>query len=148
MRAHHAHRRDSSLRRLSVINRWLLAASVTVTAVLTDVVAHAFPSKSSTHKSTGSTKTRSKQDRRSAHPVKHTSSGAPKSLSPPAEAPHPAPEPSTPSESAQSEESARAATPEQSAPASEAAKQEPEPAPAPEPASAEEAPAPVVSGGS
>ncbi len=148
MRAHHAHRRDSSLRKLSVINRWLLAASVTLTAVLTDVAAHAFPNKSSTRKSTDLTKTRSKQHRRSAHAARHNSSSAPKLLNPPAEAPHAAPEPSKAPESAPSEEPRRTATPEQSAPASEAAKQEPGPAPAPEPAPAEEAPAPVVSGGS
>ena len=47
MRSHSTHARDSSLRRLSVVNRWLIAASVTLTGVLTDVAAHAFPGKRS-----------------------------------------------------------------------------------------------------
>ena len=43
MRRHATHARDSSLRRLSRVNRWLLAGSLTLTGVLTEVVAHAFP---------------------------------------------------------------------------------------------------------
>ena len=48
MRLHSTHTRDSSLRKLSVLNRWLIAGSVTLTGVLTDVAAHAFPGKKST----------------------------------------------------------------------------------------------------
>ena len=49
MRLHSTHTRDSSLRKLSVINRWMIAASVTLTGVLTDVAANAFPSKKAGH---------------------------------------------------------------------------------------------------
>ena len=37
--------RDAALRRLTRVNRWLIAASVTLTGVLTEVAAQAFPGK-------------------------------------------------------------------------------------------------------
>ena len=135
MRLHSTHTRDSSLRKLSVINRWLIAASVTLTGVLTDVAAHAFPSKS-THSTTKAGKHNSAKAQTSTPSHK---------LNPPAEAPKAATEAPAVEEPAP-----------ESAPAEEAAPT-PEPAPereaAPEPAPAQEAPveepsAPVVSGGS
>jgi hypothetical protein len=148
MGIHHAHRRDSSLRRLSIINSWLLAASVTLTAILTDVTAHAFPSKTSSHKSVGSTKRHSTRHHRSGRSAKPAPSSAPKSLNPPAEAPQAAPESPTATKPTPSEEPTVAPAPEQSAPASEAAPPRPEPTPAREASPVEETPAPVVSGGS
>ncbi len=45
MRNHTTHTRDAALRRLSHINRWLVAGSVVLTGVLADVAASAFPGK-------------------------------------------------------------------------------------------------------
>jgi hypothetical protein len=45
MRKHSAHARDAALRRLARANRWLIAGSVALTAVLTEVAAQAFPGK-------------------------------------------------------------------------------------------------------
>src|SRR5262245_25027620 len=59
MRSHATHARDAALRKLSHINRWLIAGSVVVTGVLYEVAAQAFPGKtlhagsSSGAKSTG-----------------------------------------------------------------------------------------------
>jgi type IV secretory pathway VirB10-like protein len=146
MRSHTTHARERSLRRLSRINRWLLAGSVTLTGVLTEVTAHAFPGKS---------KPRSKANTAKAHTHHVNPSGSSKSsksIRPPAQAPQAAPEPETertpeaPSESHSAPESPPA---EESAAATEAPP-EPEVAPAHEaaPERAPEAEAPVVSGGS
>ena len=43
MRIHTTHTRDAALRELHRINRWMIAASVVLTGVLTDVAANAFP---------------------------------------------------------------------------------------------------------
>lgn len=43
MRQHSGHARDAALRRLSRVNRWLIAGSVALTGVLTEVAAQAFP---------------------------------------------------------------------------------------------------------
>jgi len=142
MRLHSTHTRDSSLRKLSVINRWLIAASVTLTGVLTDVAAHAFPSKS-THSTTKS----------GSHDSKHNSAKAQSStpsrkLDPPAEAPQAA------TESPAGEEPAPESAPaEEPVPAEPAPEREVVPEAASEPAPAQEAPveepsAPIVSGGS
>ncbi|HEV7527432.1 MAG TPA: hypothetical protein VGO29_00895 [Solirubrobacteraceae bacterium] len=146
MRPHSTHSRDSSLRRLSVVNRWLIAASVTLTGVLTDVAAHAFPSK----KSSGSTSKTGgspapKHSRAKAHAAKPSHK-----LQPPAEAPKAAPQ----APPAAQQAAPKAAPAEEPPPAREAApERQPAPEPAPEPAPAQEAPreepsAPVVSGGS
>jgi hypothetical protein len=141
MRFHNTHVRDSSLRRLSRINRWLIAGSVGLTAIFTDVAAHAFPNKSAT-KSTA----RSKHPRAHAKHRSHRTSGgkvttAPRSLQPPAQAPQATVESRpTPSEEPPAEAQAPA-QPEEPAPEPEIA-QESAPAAEPEP------PAPVVSGGS
>jgi hypothetical protein len=145
MRFHTTHARDSSLRRLGRINRWLLAGSVTLTGVLTEVTAHAFPSKSKTASKASSAKSGTHHKRSSK-----SSSSSSKSLQPPAKPPTPAPESEAPALPQTSGESARESAPapeslpvEEPAPAQEAAPQReaaPEPAP--------EAEAPVVSGGS
>jgi hypothetical protein len=145
MRFHTTHARDNSLRRLGRINRWLLAGSVTLTGALTEVTAHAFPSKS---KETS----KSRAAKGSAH-HKHSSKGSfssSKPLRPPAEAPTAAPESEAQAAPEASGESARESAPaqeslpaEEPAPAQQAA---PEREAAPEPAP--EAQAPVVSGGS
>jgi type IV secretory pathway VirB10-like protein len=118
MRSHDTHTRDSSLRRLSVINRWLIAASVTLTGVLTDVAAHAFPGK----KSTPSTAKRGAQ-RAKHRPTKARTSTPAAKPQPPAQAPEARPE---------------SPAVEEPAPESSTAQQAP----------AEEPSAPVVSGGS
>jgi type IV secretory pathway VirB10-like protein len=152
MRRHHAHDRDDSLRRLSRVNRWLLAGSLALTGVLTDVVANAFPGSAHASSSTGAG---SKHHRRHA---KHspTSTGA---LKPPAHAPEaiqqPASEAATePSPEATHEpppapSSSQGAPSEESAPTREAQPTpEPEPSREPEASAPAEASAPVVSGGS
>jgi hypothetical protein len=118
---HHAHRRDSSLQTLSRANRWLIAGSVALTGLLTEVAAQAFPGKASA----SSTTRRAAAGKAHAHHKRHHSSyhSPAKSLTPPAKAPE----------------------------ASESAPAAPEPEPEPEvsaPAAPEESPAPVVSGGS
>jgi hypothetical protein len=147
MRPHNTHSRDNSLRKLSLINRWLIAASITLTGVLTDVAAHAFPSKSAT----GSTTESSPKVRSHHHAVHHSkrpSATSSHALRPPAEAPKPVStqksESSPVEESPPAHESAPAPAHER-APEPEAT---PEPAPSHESAPVEEAPAPVVSGGS
>jgi len=133
MRLHSTHTRDSSLRKLSLLNRWLIAASVTLTGVLTDVAANAFPSKSSTSSKANTGSRHSKR-----HSAKARTTTPSRRLSPPAQAPE-----------------ARAQSPavQEPAPAEPAPEREAAPEAAPEPAPVQEAPveepsAPVVSGGS
>lgn len=155
MRIHTTHSRDAALRELHRINRWMIAWSVLLTGVLSDVAAHAFPGKH--------LKTTANARRSSAKhgPARHSGSASShKSLTPPSHVPRatqqapaqiqesPAAEPTQSQESAPTQESAPV---QESAPA-----QEPQPeqeaapaqesAPAPEPAPEPEAP--VVSGGS
>jgi hypothetical protein len=148
MRFHTTHARDSSLRRLGRINRWLLAGSVTLTGVLTEVTAHAFPSKSKASKAT------SKMNAAKGH-LQHKdsskgSSSSSKSIHPPAQAPQAAPEPEAEAAPETAHESAAEPAPEREAPPAEepapARERAPEHEAAPEPAP--EAEAPVVSGGS
>lgn len=147
MSRHRTHDRDSSLLRLSRANRWLLASSLALTGLLTDVVAHAFPSKA--HASTP-TKGSHAGRGHGAHGDGHSSTTT-HALKPPADPPQ-ASEPAEPASEAASEpspEATRESAPAESPstpveePAPEAA---PEPQPTPEPAP--EAEAPVVSGGS
>lgn len=140
--------RDTALRKLSRINRFLIAGSVTLTAVLADVAANAFPGKTlHAHPQAKAKGTTARHHSKSPSSAGSTSTDS--QLRPPAKAPEAAPEPKTESGSG-----------EESAPASEAAPAEettptptresaptPEPAPAEEPAPAQES-APVVSGGS
>ncbi|HEY1449505.1 MAG TPA: hypothetical protein VGF47_01030 [Solirubrobacteraceae bacterium] len=148
MRRHATHDRDNSLRRLSRVNRWLIAGSLTLTGALTEVAAHAFPSSA-----TGSAApAHAKHKRRRGHNSRPTAHHAPSTsaLKPPAHAPEASESSTEPSGEATSEPSAEAtheAAPpaEGSAPAPEAA---PEVQTAPEPTHETEASTPVVSGGS
>jgi hypothetical protein len=144
MRRHATHARDSSLRRLNRANRWLLAGSLTLTGVLTDVVAHAFPG--GAHADSAGAAAKAAKHKRSSHssPRGLTSTST---LKPPAQAPE-ASESSSEGSSEAATEPAPEATRE-AAPAEEPAR-EPEPAPEPEvaPEPTPQAEAPVVSGGS
>jgi hypothetical protein len=148
MRTQATHARDVALRKLSHINRWLIAGSVLLTGVLYEVAAQAFPGKtlhagsSSDPKSTGA-------HRASQGSGAKSSTCSPGSLEPPCQAPQAAPEgesteqPSS-GEAPSSRESGEAREPapsQESPPASEAT-------PGREPAPANEATPPVVSGGS
>src|ERR1700752_3376009 len=87
MRLHHSHTRDSSLRRLALANRWLIAGSVALTGVLTEVAAQAFPGKAKASSTTSST--------HKAKTTTHSSSSqtsTSKALSPPSQAPEAASE--------------------------------------------------------
>jgi hypothetical protein len=53
MRDHGSQTRDAALRRLGRANRWLIAGSVTLTGVLAEVAAQAFPGKSVHSPATG-----------------------------------------------------------------------------------------------
>jgi outer membrane biosynthesis protein TonB len=143
---HNTHARESSLRKLTRINRWLIAASVALTGLFVEAAAHAFPGKSAARSAAAAKHAHAHTHRH--HHASHSSTQT-QSLNPPAEAPRattessaPA-EPTAPQESAPSEEAPHEAAPE-SAPVEEPAR---EPEPAPEAAPVEEAP-PVVSGGS
>lgn len=148
----HANARDVALARLSRANRWMIAGSVALTAVFSEVAANALPGRGSkagttsgarAHDDGESLKSPSEAPRASTTPEVSPSQEAP-----PIEQPSPDPSQSTPQESEESEEAQEAAPPhetappaEQSAPTEERAS--PEPAPAPT-----EASPPVVSGGS
>jgi hypothetical protein len=148
MRSSTTYTRDAALRKLSRINRWLIAGSVALTALLSEVAARAFPGKAA-----AATSTKVKSPR--VHSSNRAGSARPPSgtLQAPAESPRAASE-ATP-ESAPAQEPAPEASRE-SAPNSEAAPEPettaPEPAhesaPAREPAPAPEPSAPVTSGGS
>ena len=56
MRNHTTHTRDAALRRLSHINRWLVAGSIILTGVLADAAANAFPGKTKASSSSSGTK--------------------------------------------------------------------------------------------
>jgi hypothetical protein len=131
MRNHTTHTRDAALRDLHRMNRWMIAGSVLLTGVLSDVAAHAFPGK------TVKAKTSAKAP--SSTPTKHHSSTSTGVLKPPDQAPKTSTE-ATPPQEAGSSESAPA---HESAPAPESS-----PAPAQESAPAQEPAPPVVSGGS
>jgi len=91
MRPHHSHTRDSSLRRLALANRWLIAGSVALTGVLTEVAAQAFPGKAKASSTTSSTQ--------KAKTTTHHSSGShtstAKALTAPSKAPEATSEPSS-----------------------------------------------------
>jgi outer membrane biosynthesis protein TonB len=140
-RSHSADSRDSALRRLANSNRWLLAGSVALTGVLSEVAAQAFPGKTLKSKvsATGPSSTT-----RLYH-----SSGQVSTLKPPAQAPtapteqHTEPTPQAAPEQ-HTEPTPQAAPEQQPAPAEQPA---PTPEPTPTPAPETSAP-PVVSGGS
>ncbi|HKH78477.1 MAG TPA: hypothetical protein VJ996_00560, partial [Solirubrobacteraceae bacterium] len=86
MRLHSTHIRDASLRRLARVNRWLIAGSVALAALLTEVAAQAFPGRSRT---TSTAPAAAKVKAASAHSATHASETTtnPGSLQPPAQAP-------------------------------------------------------------
>jgi outer membrane biosynthesis protein TonB len=146
----HSNARDTALRRLGRANRWLIAGSLALTAVFSEVAASAFPGRKSTSATPPHT---SKKTSGGAGALKAPSE-APKSsttpeVSPSQEAP-PAQESSAPSESSEPSPSQEAAPPRESAPPAEesAPAQESAPAPEPAPAPVQESAPPVVSGGS
>jgi hypothetical protein len=131
MRIHTTHTRDAALRELNRITRWLIAGSVVLTGVLSDVAASAFSGRSTKHG------TNIKSAAAHAHEAHKRSTGTSTSaLKPPAQAPTTSAEQPSAPEPAPEPAPAHEATPEP-APAHEAT---PEPAP--------EESGPVVSGGS
>ena len=130
--------RDSALRRLSRTNRWLIAASVALTAVLAEVAAQAFPGKTIAATRTRQTSPGARAGGRSE--------GSPGALRPPSQAPQAAPEAGG-EEGAGSAPGQEPAPSQQSAPSQEAAPNQ-EAVPSQEPAPPAEPSAPVVSGGS
>jgi hypothetical protein len=142
MRIHTTHTRDAALRDLNRINRWLIAGSVILTGVLSDVAANAFPGKSVKHTSASKAG--------SAHP--HHAASSSQTSTGVLRAPEQAPQASTESEASHestpsTEASQESAPAQESAPESESASAQ-ESAPAQEAAPEPEASAPVVSGGS
>jgi type VI protein secretion system component VasK len=53
---HTTHTRDGALRRLQRTHRWLIAATITLTALLSDVAAHAFAGNETATSSAGAAK--------------------------------------------------------------------------------------------
>jgi hypothetical protein len=158
MPIHTTHTRDAALRQLHRITRWLIAGSVVLTGVLSDVAANAFAGKTVKRRLTGTAggshaNTKSTASRRKSPPH---------ALKPPAQAPHTSTESHTPAASTPTPESSEPDSAQESAPAVESAPAQ-ESSPAVEPAPAQEsAPTPeathesapaqepevVVSGGS
>lgn len=152
----HSNARDTALRRLGRANRWIIAGSVALTAVFSEVAASAFPGRKT---GSGTQSHTSSKPSGSAGALKAPSE-APKSsttpeVSPSQEAP-PAQESSAPGESSESSPSQEAAPSRESAPSQEPAPpaqesapaKESAPAPEPTPAPVQESAPPVVSGGS
>jgi hypothetical protein len=147
-RPHNTHVRDHALRKLTWINRWLIAASVALTGLFAEAAAHAFPGKSAAHTAAAANHANANAHHR--HHVSHTSTRT-QSLNAPQQPPQATSESSAPAEAAPREQAPTEEAPHESAHAKESAPVEP--APEPEatheatPAPAGEAP-PVVSGGS
>lgn len=152
----HSNARDTALRRLGRANRWMIAGSVALTAVFSEVAASAFPGRKTA--GAGHARTGSKSSG-SAGALKAPSE-APKSsttpeVSPSQEAP-PAQESSAPKESSEPSPSQEAAPSREAAPTQESAPpaeetapvKESAPTPEPAPAPVQESAPPVVSGGS
>lgn len=141
---HTTNSRDSALRRLTRANRWLLAGSVALTGVLSEVAASAFPGKT--------VKMGSATDRAKTSSAGSGARGSSGSLKAPAQAPRSSPEQVAPEAQA---EAAPESQPEQEQPV-EAPPEQPVEEGTPETqaeatpeAAPEAAPeAPVVSGGS
>jgi hypothetical protein len=119
--------RDAALRKLRILNRCLIAGSVTLTGVLTDVAAHAFPGRTirtaDTRHRTPRAGQRAASPRRTANPLRA---------------------PAQPPQAVNTPPSTTASTPAEAAPPAETTPTQ-ETTPTPEPA---REPAPVVSGGS
>lgn len=143
-RSHTTRARDKALRDLHRINRWMIAGSVILTGVLSDVAANAFPGK--TVKRGSSSKALATHKRQGSTTKTSTSALRPPQQPPVSSESEPS-QPATPSEPAQ-ETPRQESTPSQ--PEAPAPAQEPTPAQEP-PSTQERAPereAPVVSGGS
>jgi hypothetical protein len=145
MRIHTTHTRDAALRDLNRITRWLIAGSLVLTAVLSDVAASAFAGKTVKHRDT---RGRERARVSAHHSTAPTSTGqlsapahAPKATQPSTTESAPAPEPAHESAPA---EPARESAPAQEPTHESTPAQEPvhEAAPEPEPSG------PAVSGGS
>jgi hypothetical protein len=144
--------RESALRRLTRVNRWLIAGSVALTALLAEIAANALPGKT-----IGAAAAPSKSSRAHARSQGSTSSGeSAHSLRAPEQAPQSAgesdeqaaPESGEPAAPTPQSESSQESPPaSESAPAQERTPAQ-EPTPAPEPAPRGESSGPVVSGGS
>ncbi len=132
-RIHTTHTRDAALRGLQRANRWLIAGSIALTAVLTDVAAHAFPGK------TPKASPASRHGTPGTHSGRSTGGGPPKALAPPTAAPQASAESPTAEGAAPAQESApQESAPQEPAPAQEGAPAH-ESAPAHEPAPPQEA---------
>src|ERR1700689_1018630 len=143
MRIHTTHTRDAALRELNRITRWLIAGSVVLTGVLSDVAASAFSGKRTVRRHTAGASSHATR-----RPQGHTPQKTPTSpLRPPAQAPSATGESHTSQESPPAQEPAPQT--QQPAPAQESAPAA-EPAPAHEaaPEPAPESSGPVGSGGS
>jgi hypothetical protein len=136
MRQFTSHTRDTALRRLSRANRWLIAGSVALTGVLSEVAANAFAGKTLPEGTSGS---------RSSSKAAGTSSSTtttPGPLQPPAHAPEGASATgSQESGSAQAPQTSESQSSQETPPSGEAAQSQQQ-------APAQESQAPVVSGGS
>jgi len=145
-RSHTTHTRDEALRGLHRINRWMIAGSVALTAVLADVAANAFPGKTVKRSPASSSAAQTNAHRSS----QQTSTGV---LRAPEQAPRSSE--TAPAREAAPVEPSQESAPQESAPAHEStptpeAAPERQAAPAQEaaPPATHEAGPPVVSGGS
>jgi hypothetical protein len=143
MPIHTANARDAALQRLRRTNRWLIAGSVVLTGVLSDVAANAFAGKTLKASSTGKPAGRSRGSSSSGSAGTSTHPLRPPAQAPRATTPTDAPPSQESSQAAPSQESQQAA-PESSQPAPESS----QPAPSQETAPPQEAAPPAVSGGS
>jgi hypothetical protein len=148
MRHHATNTRDAALRKLARINRWMIAGSVALTGVLSEVAAQAFPGKAKASTSSTAAKHGAARDG-------HAAPQRPTPLAPPATAPSTSeaapetvPEASRGAEAAPESAKEPSAPQEPSAPRESAPAPAPESAPAPEPAPQQESSGPVISGGS
>lgn len=159
--------RDAALRRLGRLNRWLIAGSVALTGIFTEVAASAFPGRTIKASAASRSSTRSQ---RLEHSGDDGSAATTEPVQPPEQAPQSSPtegsasSQETPSQSAPSQSSpsqqttpaqeptptSEPTTPSQSAAPAEEPSRTTEPAPTQEtaPAPARETAPPVVSGGS
>jgi predicted lipid-binding transport protein (Tim44 family) len=138
------HTRDAALRQLGNFNRGLIAGSVVLAAVLTDVAANAFPGKSTKHTPAAKTAVKAKTP---TAPTEGAESSAP--LAAPSQTPSASAESSRTPESSQqaAPESSQQAAPEQTQQAAPEPTQH-ETEPTPQAAPEQESSGPVVSGGS
>ena len=151
----HTNAREAALRKLSRVNRWMIAISVALTALFSEVAANAFPGRKTTtgtgsHSSgrpSGSTsalKAPSEAPRSSTTPEASPSQEVP----PAQESKAGSSEPSHSQEPAPAQEPAPESTPSPQTTPEKEPESTPAPAPEPAPAPTQESSPPVVSGGS